>query len=363
MGRLAIEIKSILKSTKLGTYIRKKRWNKSLLHPGHINKTISTYLGELSVEEKQKIFDDIVNTAKKYRFSADEYFCYHFLDKNEEERKTFISDLNRIDFCERLNKAKNLSIFDDKMRSAEVFAEFYGRDICGIRGSKDIEAFRNFLKKHERFILKPNTGTCGQGIKILTISPNDQTAIENLVKEYCSKAGDGFIVEELVVQSAPMAQFHASSLNTVRLATIKYDDRVEVIASFFRMGRGGNIVDNAGAGGVFGTVDVETGVVDAVGDEYGNSYTHHPDTNIEIVGFQIPRWNEAVETAKKLATIVSGNRYAGWDLALTDSGWIMIEGNARGQFVWQMPRQKGFMDQANDILKNLGMKPMKNLGI
>ena len=58
-----------------------------------------------------------------------------------------------------------------------------------------------------------------------------------------------------------------------------------------------------------------------------------------------------------------GNKYAGWDLALTEKGWVMVEGNARGQFVWQIPMQKGFMKEANQILKRLKMKEMSDLGI
>ena len=47
--------------------------------------------------------------------------------------------------------------------------------------------------------------------------------------------------------------------------------------------------------------------------------------------------------AIELARQIPSNRYAGWDLALTKNGWLMIEGNARGQFVgWQIPMQKGF---------------------
>lgn len=72
---------------------------------------------------------------------------------------------------------------------------------------------------------------------------------------------------------------------------------------------------------------------------------------------------DLVKIAKELALIVKGNRYSGWDLALTDKGWVMIEGNARGQFVWQMPRQKGFLEDANKILKRLGLKEMKKLSI
>lgn len=300
--------------------------------------------------------------AKKYRFTAEEYFCYHFKDKSEEERKSFISDLNRIDFCEKLNKAKNLAIFDDKFKSAEVFEKYYGRDLCGVKSMKDFDALKAFTEKHKKFMFKPLTGTCGRGIQILEDGWTKEK-LKNMISENCSGLNDGFIVEELIEQVAEMAQFHPSSLNTIRVATVKFDEGVEVIAAFFRTGRGGNIVDNAGAGGVFGTIDVKTGVVDAVGDEYGNSYDVHPDTKIKMVGFEIPRWQEAVEIAKELALIVEGNRYSGWDLALTEKGWVMIEGNARGQFLWQMPRQKGFLKDANVILRRLGLPEMKKLSI
>ena len=160
-----------------------------------------------------------------------------------------------------------------------------------------------------------------------------------------------------------MAQFNPTSVNSIRLATVKYDDTVDVIAGFFRTGRQGSIVDNAGAGGVFGTIDIETGIIDAVGDEYGNNYINHPDTDIKILGFSIPNWEEAKQLAKELAMIVKGNRYAGWDLALTDKGWVMVEGNSRGQFVWQMPRQKGFLEETNQILKRLGKHPFEKLSM
>ncbi len=363
MFLLSVKYKSFLKGTLIGTYLRRRRWNSAILSKTNIKESVNAHLPNASEEEKQRIVLDILDMAKKYRFSSDEYFCYHFQNKSEEERKTFISDLNRIDFCERLNKANNLPYFDDKMKSAETFARYYGRDVCGVKGEKDLESLKAFIKKHPKFIFKPLTGTCGQGISIMTVSSDDTKTMEKLIKDNCLGMKDGFIVEELVTQVDEMAQFHPSSLNTIRIATVKFDEGVEVVASFFRMGRGGNIVDNAGAGGVFGTVDIETGIVDAVGDEYGNLYETHPDSNIQIKGFTIPRWKEAKAMAVELADIVKGNRYAGWDLALTENGWVMIEGNARGQFVWQMPRQKGWMDEANGILKRLGLAEMKKLSI
>ncbi len=363
MAILSIKFKSFLKGTKLGTFLRRQRWNKGILSESGIHKSISRYMGEISDVEREKIFSDIVSMAKKYRFSAEEYFCYHFQEKSEDERKTFISDLNRIDFCEKLNKATNLPYFDDKMQSAQTFGRYYGRDVCGVKSNSDIDDLKAFLKKHPRFMFKPLTGTCGQGISIMTISHNETEKIEQLIRENCSSGKDGFIVEELIIQVPEMAQFHPSSLNTIRVATVKFDDGVEVIEAFFRTGRGGNIVDNAGAGGVFGTIDIETGIIDAAGDEYGNLYEVHPDSGLPIKGFAIPRWEEAKAMAIELADIVKGNRYSGWDLALTENGWIMIEGNARGQFVWQMPRQKGWLSEANAILRRLGLNEMKKLSI
>lgn len=365
MPLISVKVKSILKGTKLGTFLRRYRWNKGVMSPAAAQKSINRYLGELPVEENEKVLSDILNMAKKYRFSAEEYFYYHFADKSEQERSSFMSDLNRIDFCEKLNKAKNLAIFDDKMKSAEVFSEYYKRDLCGVKNEADAEAFLSFVEKHPRFMLKPMTGTCGSGIEILNLGEcvDKKQKFNELLKRYCSGINDGFIVEELIIQTPEMAQFHPSSLNTIRVATVKFDEGVEVIASFFRTGRGGNIVDNAGAGGVFGTIDIETGVINAVGDEFGNSYEAHPDSNVKMVGFAIPKWEEAKEMAKELATVVEGNRYSGWDLALTENGWVMIEGNARGQFVWQIPTQKGYLAEANEILRRLGLKEMTKLGI
>lgn len=365
MGRMSIKIKSILKCTTVGTYLRKSRWNKELINENKINRVITKYMGDITQVERNVILNDILDMAKKYRFSAEEYFCYHFKDKPEEERKTFISDMNRVDFCETLNQSRNLAIFDDKMYTYKVFGKYYGREICFVKKHKDYNKFASFFLKHKKIIIKPVLGTCGQGIQIADIieKENLNQFFDELFEEYCSEKKDGFIAEELIVQVPEMAQFHPSSVNSIRLSTVKFDDSVEVIAGFFRTGRGGNIVDNAGAGGVFGTIDIETGVVDAVGDEYGNNYTHHPDTNIKMLGFVIPRWNEATEIAKELALVVKGNRYAGWDLVLTDKGWVMVEGNSRGQFVWQMPRQKGFLEETNNILRRLGKKEIKKLSI
>ena len=85
-------------------------------------------------------------------------------------------------------------------------------------------------------------------------------------------------------------------------------------------------------------------------------YKTHPDTGVELEGFEVPCWQEAIEFVGKLAQVVPSNRYTGWDLALTKSGWVLIEANSRGQWGGQFVLQQGFRREIESYLKELGMK-------
>ncbi len=112
--------------------------------------------------------------------------------------------------------------------------------------------------------------------------------------------------------------------------------------------------DNAGAGGIIATLD-ENGKIKAAADENGISYTRMDDLGLDIIGWQVPCWKEAVEFVKQLAMVIPSNRYTGWDIALTENGWCMVEGNSRAEFLWQKSDRKGFRHEINGILAELKM--------
>ena len=45
-------------------------------------------------------------------------------------------------------------------------------------------------------------------------------------------------------------------------------------------------------------------------------------------------------------------RYVGFDFALTQEGWVLVEGNSLGQFVGQIAEQKGVRKQFMEYLKD-----------
>lgn len=155
------------------------------------------------------------------------------------------------------------------------------------------------------------------------------------------------MLEEPIVQSQEMARFHPGSVNTIRLATAVLDDKAHLLFGFMKLGHGDSVVDNGAAGGICSAIDLDTGMIVSVGmTESGKTYLSHPDSGLQIVGFHVPRWEEAKALALELAMVCPTQTYVGWDMALTDGGWVVVEGNRGGTFaITQMLTHRGMREQ------------------
>ena len=282
----------------------------------------------------------------KYRWDFDECVMYHYAELTDSERKAFVPEYEKNIFCDRVNDSRQAKIFDSKWKSYCHFKDYYHRDCVRV---EDTDELQHFFKKHQDFIVKPDSAACGRGITVF--HARDDGEAYSLIDKYLIRGGH--IAEELIVNDPIMQSLHPSSLNTVRIPTVRYDDRVEVIHPFLRVGRGSSVVDNAGSGGIMGNIDAATGQVYAAADELGREYKTHPDTGVSLIGFTIPKWQEALMLVKQMAQVIPSVRYVGWDVALTPNGWVMIEGNDKGQFVWQVADRKGFRDEFDSIREEL----------
>ena len=355
MNRFYMKARTLALRTPIGKKMRYRMQMKSY-KPENAAKLVDMTFGpEISQNEKEAIVQDMMNEALKYNVAFDEYVMYHFRERNFEDRRKFIPTRERALYCERLNNPKNQMIFDDKGKTYQVFKKYFHRDLIEVvgwrRSSKKI--LRDFVEKHPRFIVKPFNGGNGVGIKIFDIS--ELGSFEEVCKTLKAQYPAGFVAEELIRQVAELSAVHAASVNTLRVFTIRFEDRVEFLPFAWRVGRGNACVDNGGSGGIFCALD-DNGVVVSTADEKGRFYDVHPDTKHPLIGFQIPRFEEAKALAKELADVIPDNHYCGWDLALTDNGWVMQEGNWQGGVVaFQCPMQKGCRDMLDAYAKELGV--------
>lgn len=220
----------------------------------------------------------------------------------------------------------------DKMKTYEVFRDYFKREVIQIKSEADFEAFSQFVSSHDHYMVKPVAASRGNGIRKETAPRTD----DEVRAAFKALLGAGpCVLEELIDQDPLMAQLHPQSVNTIRYATYLDDEHVHTIACFIKIGRGESVIDNGGAGGFLAAIDEATGKIITPGrTEFGEVIEVHPDTGIPLVGFQIPKWDELLELVKELPTVLPEQKYVGWDLALSETkGWVLVEGNSGGQFV------------------------------
>lgn len=330
-----------------------------LLKRKQIDDVIYKYLGsDVPQARKTQLKKKMREAMIDYRWDFDEFFIFHFEDYDEAKRRSFVPEYDKNVFCDMVNDKNQAEVFLDKWTTYTFFKDYFGRDVYSVRSISDLEKdeFVEFITRHPAFIMKPVYGTRGAGIQVID-SLSLQDAKDKLSNLYLSGV-KAMILEELIVQDDRLAALHKESANTLRVATLRYDDRVDVLFSYLRMGKGASVIDNASAGGVFGVVNVKTGKIYAACDRFGGSFERHPDSGIDLIGFEIPRWNEVIALVTKAAQVLPKVRYVGWDVAVTKTGCVLIEGNDKGRWSFQIPKQEGYRDEMNSILIRLGKKAL-----
>ncbi len=283
-----------------------------------------------------------------------EYLVMHFEQRNIFEKKEFVPRCSEMNLYWQVNpKEKYGPLLENKGKCYSFFCDYYKRDLVSVskkeisEGLVDIK-LSSFICKHKKFMVKPLNLYCGIDIQII-----DAFESKSIVSDLVASYPNGFVLEELIVQSDSMSSFHPNSVNTIRIVTVNYGDSIDIKWPFMRVGRGGAVVDNAGAGGIIVAIDAETGTTVSSIDEMGCSFVVHPDTKVPLLGFKIPFWEELCELTKKMASMCPDCHVMGWDMALTDSGWVMVECNYGPNNVYQYA-VGGMWKEFRKIRKKLG---------
>lgn len=265
-----------------------------------------------------------------------EYFLYDFPHRTIEEKDSFLPD----QWKDKLSmQTTGLELFrkelSDKYRFYQLNREYFKRNAIEISENISLVDFISFAKQERKLFIKPIDASYGRGAFIYTYSAVDVESI------FLSLRKNHFIAEGLIEQSPVMEQWNKSSVNTVRVPTILSSKGFHILGSFMRTGRKGSIIDNAGGGGIFAAIDDETGIVISNGfSEDGKSYERHPDTGMIYKGFQLPDWKSLLLLVEEAHRKMPNHKYIAYDLAYSNSGWVLVEGNW-GQFISQFATGKG----------------------
>lgn len=250
-----------------------------------------------------------------------DYYLFDFYSKSASERNKYFTKRRYF----RLIKSFDFNLFSElmvKSNAYKKYSDFIKRDWIVVDENTPRKTIESFINKYSEVLVKPNTGEQGGGIFKAT-KDNVDNIINNL-------SGDNsLLLEEIVVNCKEVKAINPSSLNTFRINTIvDKDGIVHVFSVILRVGVKGKAVDNWGGGGVGYYFDINSGVCIRPGmDKAHNLYIYHPYTNIKMLGFEIPHYGDMIDYVMKLASFDLRARYVGWDIAMTDNGFELIEMN------------------------------------
>lgn len=295
-----------------------------------IEKELDNILSRSYLSGTDRITDDLKLDMLfwyfAYGFSFNEYLCYQFIDKSRDERMQFFSDRESVSLGYDMNDINDMMVFGDKMNTYYKYRTYFGREAISVESESDFEKYRTFVCAHKRFVKKNVFKACGQSVELIDVDSFGKT--EKELFEYLLSEGK-VILEEVVRQGLETSVFNESSVNTIRCITLKTKKEMLVPYCFMKIGRNGAFVDNGGAGGILVGIDTKTGVLGTDGvDENGIRYSLHPDSKVKFKGYQLPEWDRMISMCKTMSEEMPTVRMIGWDMAYTDRGWIVIEGNA-----------------------------------
>jgi hypothetical protein len=265
------------------------------------------------------VFIDMIKCSFVYGSGYSDYYIYNFPMLDAKQRATFVT-IRRFDqIILTLNDKQEWDLFENKFLFNQRFTKYLGRFWCDIR-TLTFEQYSQLFVQYQVLIIKPHDGISGKGIRKLTKA--DKMEFTQLQEQ------GPFLLEECIKQGENLAQFNPSSINTLRLQTlIKSNGEVELFSGVLRIGVGDTIVDNAGSGGIYTLIYDNGRLYPQASNDDGDTLNEHPVSKIRFDGFMIENYAAACSMVLNAALLVPSVRFVGWDVAMGQSGPVIIEGN------------------------------------
>lgn len=278
-----------------------------------------------------------------------DYFRGNYINLTKEEKNTFVTAKKFYKILEYLNDKNYTVVLNDKLIFNDIFKEYLKRDYINLRVSS-ADDFKKFLKGKKCVFAKLTNGEGGHGItKIVTKDIKDT---DKLYKELIKNKQ--YLVEEEIKQCKEVNEINPYVVCSFRVITIYKDGEVYLVNNAFRINQDDSEVIGC-TNDLYFSMSEKGKINSNVIDDYANVYTEHPLTHKKFKDVVIPGVKEAFEMCKEAHKKIPQIRYIGWDIAFSESGPVMVEGNEYPgygiiQFYKLKDKRTGHLKEISDIL-------------
>ena len=341
------------------------------------------YKKELKDLKKKKHLYEKVNFSKKEENEIKEYFINNlgknFSNKWHRLYQSYTGQYDKTYFPEvlystklesKLNPINIASFLEDKSLIELLYKDVKGLIIpetivincSGIyyNSKREIISYDEAIKlfnKTDEVVFKTTIDSCsGRSINIYRFEKGIDKATNASIEEGFDKYKENFIAQKCVTNCEEIKKIHPNSLNTFRVMTYTIEGKMYHAPLLLRIGRGGNRVDNAHAGGMFIGVSDDGKLNKTAYTEYGEEFTVHPDSKIEFENYQIPMVKEMINIAYTCHGLTPHLKMISWDFSIDENNKVvLIEINTTGQSIWlsQIPHGCGIFKENTEYMYSL----------
>lgn len=278
-----------------------------------------TYIAEENNVKKAKVYFDFFLNALTRGIGYVDYLKGNYINLSKEEKQNYLTKRNYVKLVKYLNKRGYQMIFHDKVVFNRIFKDYIGRDFIDIR-EVGYKGFKKFVTGKENVFAKKHNSFGGDGVSKVNLEGEDLRVLFNQL--YNDKQ---YLIEDTLIQNEYLNWINPKAVNNVRLVTLLKDGEVYVVFKTLRINAGSEEVISCHD--IYMTLDDEGNVLGNVVDDECNIYKKHPITGFKFKGAKIPNMDKALDLVKKAAKLVPEMRWIGWDVAITEDGSAIIEGN------------------------------------
>lgn len=256
-------------------------------------------------------------TANSFEWLVDVNYLF------SENRDTYLTHNDYIDAVLKVNDVAARQFMNDKGNLLKRCPDLIGRDFLILKTSTREEVL-DFISTHRKFVSKVNNLKMGEGFFVYdSVDGSPAEIFEKII----ARGAD--ILEGYVYQHPDINEIYPHSVNTIRIHTVNNGKEIKCfIKPHIRLGVNGNVLDKSNESyrlvlNPDGTVSES--VVEI--SRFLKKAYYHKDTGKKFSEIKIPFMDEMNELVKKAAARCPETPYVGWDVAVTENGPVLIEGN------------------------------------
>lgn len=263
------------------------------------------------------------------------------------------------------NPRKSIRLVNDKYRTKVTLAEAdvpVPGTIALVQSLEDLANLK-WDDLPDAWALKPNRGMRGEGIMLATTrdGENWRTAsgrllerneikfhIERILDAEFSLEGldhDAAMIEPLIIPHPLLKEVVPEGLPDTRIICLGEEPLMAMMRVPTRDSDG---KANLHQGAIGAAIELDTGIIfrAVLGDE---PITHHPDTDYQLIGLQVPHWDEVLAAATRCSEALRLG-YVGTDIVVdAERGPLVLECNAFPGLAIQNVNARGLKGQIDRL--------------